>query len=52
MAPVAVSIKKETYRILHRCQSCGAEKWNQAAPRDDFEQLLAIARDQGRHFNG
>lgn len=52
MAPVAVSIKKETYRILHRCQSCGAEKWNQSAPQDDFEQLLAIARDQGQHFNG
>lgn len=47
MAPVAVSQKDGQYRILHRCQVCGAEKWNQASPQDDFEQLLAIARAQG-----
>ncbi|MEX2162220.1 MAG: RNHCP domain-containing protein [Anaerolineales bacterium] len=48
MAPVAVSGKPGSYRILHRCQLCGAEKWNQAAPGDDFEQLVAIAELSGR----
>ncbi len=46
MAPVAVSGPVGHYRILHRCQNCGVEKWNQAAPKDDFEQLLAIAQLQ------
>jgi hypothetical protein len=49
MAPVAVSAKGDGYRILHRCTICGAEKWNQAAPEDDFQQLLAIANQQSRH---
>lgn len=52
MAPVAVSSKNNSYRILHRCVDCGYEKWNQAAPQDDFEQLLTIAREQGMGFNG
>jgi hypothetical protein len=49
MAPVAVSAKGDEYRILHRCAVCGAEKWNQAAPEDNFQQLLAIASQQSRH---
>ncbi|MEX2143643.1 MAG: RNHCP domain-containing protein [Anaerolineales bacterium] len=52
MIPAAVSIRNNGYRILHRCQACGAEKWNRAAPQDDFEKLLEIAREQGQLFNG
>ena len=48
MVPVAVSQKDSHYRILHRCQDCGAEKWNHAAPQDDFDQLLAIAHLHSR----
>lgn len=52
MAPVAVASKAGVYRVLHRCQVCAAEKWNQAAPEDDFDQLLAIAQQQGIDFDG
>ena len=52
MTPVAVSSKSNSYRILHRCVDCGYEKWNQAAPQDDFEQLLTIAREQGMGLSG
>ncbi|MEX1247901.1 MAG: RNHCP domain-containing protein [Anaerolineales bacterium] len=48
MVPVAVAGKAGSYRILHRCEKCGADKWNQAAPEDDFEQLTAIAELQGK----
>jgi hypothetical protein len=44
MEPADIEGSSSAYRILHRCQVCGAEKWNQAAAEDDFEQLLALAR--------
>ncbi len=44
MEPVEVESRAGGYRILHRCTLCAAEKWNQAALEDDFEQILAIAR--------
>lgn len=44
MEPVEVESRAGGYRILHRCTLCAAEKWNQAAREDDFEQILAIAR--------
>jgi hypothetical protein len=52
MAPVAVANKAGVYRLLHRCLVCGAEKWNQSAPEDDFDQLLAIAQAQGTGAGG
>jgi hypothetical protein len=52
MPPLAVERKAQAYRILHRCQVCGAEKWNQASPADDFEQLLAVARGSARRQIG
>jgi hypothetical protein len=44
MAPVAVIPHKDSYRIRFRCTRCGAERWNKAAPEDDFEILLKIAK--------
>ncbi|HEY4718945.1 MAG TPA: RNHCP domain-containing protein [Anaerolineales bacterium] len=52
MRPVAVEVKANGYRILHRCQICGAEKWNQASPADDFDRLVAIAELRGKHARG
>lgn len=52
MEPVAVEGSTSAYRILHRCQVCGYEKWNQAAPEDDFEQLLNLAREQLKRVLG
>jgi hypothetical protein len=46
MEPVQLEGSSPAYRILHRCQLCGTEKWNQAAPEDNFEQLLALAENQ------
>ena len=47
MEPVAAEVKKGEYRIQHLCQICHIERWNKAAPEDDFEvilQLVAAAR--------
>lgn len=47
MAPVAVAKRGDAYRILHRCQQCGAERWNKSATQDDFEILLKLAASMG-----
>jgi transcription elongation factor Elf1 len=44
MEPVAVERHKDGYRIRFRCTRCGIERWNKAAPQDDFEMLLEIAK--------
>ena len=46
MKPVEVEKKKDNYRILHRCETCGHEKWNKAKPEDNFEVLLQIMAEQ------
>jgi hypothetical protein len=48
MEPVAVDLKAGEYRILHRCQVCGIEKWNRASSADDFDRLLQIAELRGK----
>lgn len=52
MEPVAIEGAPGTYRILHRCQLCSAEKWNQASPADDFAALLALAEAQAKRTLG
>lgn len=52
MEPVAIEGTPGTYRILHRCQLCSAEKWNQASPADDFDALLALAETQAKRTLG
>ncbi len=52
MEPIAVAGTTGEYRILHRCQICSVEKWNQASPADDFDRLLLIAETQGRQASG
>ena len=47
MAPVAVSQQGGSYRIQHRCQLCGNERWNKSAPQDNFETLLKLAASMG-----
>lgn len=44
MAPVAVETTRDGHVLTHRCQRCGHEKRNRAAPEDDFRVLLEIAR--------
>ena len=48
MMPLSIQQhSKKGWQILHKCQSCGEEKLNRAAP-DDIEALLSIAK----HFSG
>ncbi len=49
MEPVGIESRATGYRILFRCKSCGIERWNKAAPEDDFERLLKIARQQAEN---
>jgi hypothetical protein len=44
MKPVRVEPCREGYKIYHECLTCGAGKWNIAAPDDDFSALLEIVR--------
>ncbi|MGH2582626.1 MAG: RNHCP domain-containing protein [Anaerolineales bacterium] len=48
MSPIQVAGTTGNYRILHRCTRCGKEKWNQAAPDDNFDALLNLAETRGR----
>lgn len=48
MAPVAVAKRGDSYRIQHRCQLCGLERWNKSDPQDDFKRLLELAQSMGR----
>ena len=50
MEPVAIEGVAGDYRLLHHCQECGYEKWNRAAPQDDFEALLALAQKQAKEL--
>lgn len=52
MEPLNLEGSAAAYRILHRCQACGAEKWNQAASEDDFEKVLEVARGQVKRTLG
>ena len=47
MRPVAVEKRGDEYRILQRCEVCGHERWNKSSSEDDFEALLALAREGG-----
>lgn len=44
MEPVAAEIEGLAYVIIHRCEKCGLERRNAAAPEDDFEEILKLIR--------
>jgi Zn finger protein HypA/HybF involved in hydrogenase expression len=48
MAPVALSGNPPKARIMHRCETCGQEKWNRVSTQDSFEALLSLAERQAR----
>lgn len=48
MQPIGLGKERDVYRILHRCQICGHESWNQSAEGDDFERLLELAEEMGK----
>ena len=42
MEPVAVTQKRGTYILNHRCTKCGVEKRNKTSPVDDFDAILRV----------
>lgn len=45
MRPIGLEpSKRGGYRILHRCERCGAERFCKSSEQDSFEQILAIMR--------
>ncbi len=42
---------KATYRLVHQCQKCGFERTNIAAPDDNFESLLTVAKQLARDLD-
>lgn len=43
MQPVAVGSDHGEQTILHRCVTCGHEKWNKVAAKDDVDQIIQIS---------
>ncbi len=46
MKPIEIEIKREKYRILHRCEKCKTESWNNASKQDNFEVIVQISSEQ------
>ncbi len=46
MQPVGLEVERGRYVIVHRCTRCGLVRRNRAAPEDDFEALLRLARGE------
>ena len=47
MKPIGVRIQnKKGYQVVDRCQKCGAEKVNRAAP-DDMDAILELMKSEG-----
>ena len=49
MEPVGIRYhSKKGYQILHRCQKCGAERWNRVAESggapDDIDAVIALMK--------
>lgn len=43
MEPIAVSVRRDEWLLIHRCQSCGALRSNRVAGDDSVAGLLALA---------
>jgi hypothetical protein len=48
MRPIALEGSTPTYRIVHRCEKCGAIRRVTADPRDSAEALVALSRVSAR----
>ncbi len=55
MAPVGAFVRpKGEYVIVHRCLSCGFERYNRIAADDDFDLVrgLPLVEPRGVHNDG
>ncbi len=46
MQPVAVGADHGEQTLLHRCLTCGHEKWNKIAEADDVDAVIQISSQQ------
>ena len=44
MEPIAVRMSSDGYTLTHKCQKCGYKKNNKTDPKDNFEEILALAK--------
>lgn len=52
MKPVAIEVVRGGYIITHKCEKCGAERRNKTSSDDDFEMILALAKEQTNQLKG
>ena len=46
MEVIEYGIRNKEYRIKHKCNKCGFERWAPVLPHDNFEALLVISKKQ------
>jgi hypothetical protein len=49
MEPVGIHLDAGEYAILHRCITCGHEKWNKASNNDDVDLIIELSSRPMRH---
>ena len=49
LKPIAVEKFKKTYKIIYRCDDCGAIVKNIMAPDDNFDEILRIMKTPVRY---
>lgn len=48
MEPIRIEVVGGQYRIVHRCLKCNETRNNRADENDNFDAVLAIARNHGQ----
>ncbi len=43
LRPIGVEKYRDTFKIIYRCESCGAIKRNIAASDDDFDKIIELS---------
>ena len=51
MEPVALDRNRDGWDLTHRCLDCGTEKKNRTDERDDFNAVLALAKEFSKKRN-
>ena len=52
MEPIDFELKDGNYVIVHRCQKCGFIRRNKTSPNDNFETVLALAKNKTKALKG
>ncbi|MCQ2741057.1 MAG: RNHCP domain-containing protein [Alphaproteobacteria bacterium] len=52
MEPIDLELKDGNYIIIHRCQKCGFTRRNKISSDDNFEAVLALAKNKTKILKG